>query len=378
MKILIVMGGFFPGKKYGGPPVSIDNFCTLMMGKHEIFIITTNHDLFEKEPYNNISAGWNDRKSCKVKYLSDVEYCKKEFEKVIKEINPDILYLQGLFQSCVLPCLVLAKKLGVRVLLAPRGELCTGAINIKRYKKTPYITLIRILRLTSSIHWQSTSDEETEAVKKIMNVDNRHIHQLDNIPSIPKEKYPKPRKTKGEVRVVFISRIHSKKNLLYAIKLFHNSHGNVVFDIYGSIEDELYWEKCQEEIRTLPQNVTVKYKGLVEHDKIHEVFSSYDVFLFPTLSENYGHVIVEALVNNCVVILSKGTTPWDDLDNNGGFVVPLADEEQWSTIINTIIDMSETDYDLIMQSLKRYVDKKMSKSELLKQYETMLIDVTND
>ena len=43
MRILIIMGGFFPGKKYGGPPVSVDNFCTLM--NEECFIVTTNHDL---------------------------------------------------------------------------------------------------------------------------------------------------------------------------------------------------------------------------------------------------------------------------------------------------------------------------------------------
>ena len=40
MKILMIMPGFFPGKKYGGPPVSIDNFCSLMIG-HEKYIITS-------------------------------------------------------------------------------------------------------------------------------------------------------------------------------------------------------------------------------------------------------------------------------------------------------------------------------------------------
>ena len=30
MRILIVIGGFFPGKKCGGPPVSVDNYCSLM------------------------------------------------------------------------------------------------------------------------------------------------------------------------------------------------------------------------------------------------------------------------------------------------------------------------------------------------------------
>ena len=30
MKILIIAEGYFPGKKYGGPPVSVKNFCQLM------------------------------------------------------------------------------------------------------------------------------------------------------------------------------------------------------------------------------------------------------------------------------------------------------------------------------------------------------------
>lgn len=35
MKILIVMGGFFPGQKYGGPPVSVDIFCSLLKDEVE-------------------------------------------------------------------------------------------------------------------------------------------------------------------------------------------------------------------------------------------------------------------------------------------------------------------------------------------------------
>lgn len=43
-------------------------------------------------------------------------------------------------------------------------------------------------------------------------------------------------------------------------------------------------------------------------------------FFFPTLGENYGHVIVEAMMNNCLVILSEGVTPWDDYKEKGGFL----------------------------------------------------------
>ena len=93
MKVLIVMGGFFPGKKYGGPPVSIDNFCTLM-NKYECYIITRNHDLGDKKPYSNIKTGWSERNNCKVLYLTDKEYGYKQFEEGIKKIRPDIIYLQ--------------------------------------------------------------------------------------------------------------------------------------------------------------------------------------------------------------------------------------------------------------------------------------------
>ena len=49
------MAGFFPGKKYGGPPVSIDNFCSLISNNdNQIFIVPTNHDLGNKEKYQDI------------------------------------------------------------------------------------------------------------------------------------------------------------------------------------------------------------------------------------------------------------------------------------------------------------------------------------
>ena len=164
MKIMIVMGGFFPGKKYGGPPVSVDNFCTLM-SEYDCYIVTHNHDLQENEPYDSIRDGWNDRGNCKVRYLPDDQYNKDLFEQVIEEIKPDVIYLQGLFQICIVPCLRLAKKYSIPVLLAPRGELCAGALNMKKWKKIPYIKAMKAAGLIKNIHWQSTSDEETEAIK---------------------------------------------------------------------------------------------------------------------------------------------------------------------------------------------------------------------
>ena len=37
----------------------------------------------------------------------------------------------------------------------------------------------------------------------------------------------------------------------------------------------------------LPQNVTYSYCGVADAEKVIEAFAKYDVFLFPTLGENY-------------------------------------------------------------------------------------------
>ncbi|MDD3416769.1 MAG: glycosyltransferase [Lachnospiraceae bacterium] len=338
MRILIVMTGFFPGQKFGGPPVSVDNFCTLMKD-YECFIVTRNHDMGDKTEYTNILPGWNDRGNCKVKYFTDDKYKKhgyRTFEDVICEIKPDAIYLQGLFQNCIIPCLMLAKKYKIKILLAPRGELNYGAFK-KKYKKLPYITFLKVFRLTKTIHFQSTSDEETECIMKWLSIDKDRIHFLTNIPSIPKQEYTHRRKESEMARIVFLSRIHSKKNLLFAIDCLKRVEGQVIFDIYGPIEDEEYWTKCEREIKTLPSNVEVNYCGLVSHEEVHSTFSKYDAFLFPTYSENFGHVIAEALLAGCPCIISD-QTPFSNLEKyNAGWTIPLSESDRYVNAINTIV-----------------------------------------
>ena len=139
-KILIITGGFFPGMNYGGPPVSIDNFCTLFH-EYSVYIVTSDHDVNSKVRYKEIGDGWNDRGNCKVLYLSDMQYRYANFLKICRKIRPDWMYLQGLFQYCIVPCLFIARAEQIKIILAIRGELCKGAFK-KKWKKIPYIKFL--------------------------------------------------------------------------------------------------------------------------------------------------------------------------------------------------------------------------------------------
>lgn len=366
MKILIVMGGFFPGQKFGGPPVSVENFCTLM-DDCECYIVTRNHDMGETEPYQNIDTGWNDRGNCKVLYLSDREYKRKKYEEIIREICPDVLYLQGLFQSCIIPCLRLAKKYKIPVMLAPRGELCAGAFK-KKYKKIPYITVLKIFGLLRNVHFQSTSDEETQAIQNFLSVDEKRIRFLTNIPSIPKENKLEVQKEPGVAKFVFLSRIVSKKNLSFALKCFEGIQGNVVFDIYGTIEDKNYWNKCEQIINMFPKNIKVEYKGNVVHEQVHKIFSAYDAFLFPTQSENFGHVIAEALSIGCPVIVSD-QVPWTDVEAFGaGWSIPLNDMCKYREVIQKILSINTEEKKHMSQNAEQYFSLKVNLPQLKHDY----------
>ena len=336
MKILIVTEGFFPGMGYGGPPVSIDNFCNLLEDC-QCYVIARNHDLGVPEPYTGIRHGWNDRGNCRVLYLSDDQYSGESFRKAVSDVRPDLIYLQSLFQKCIFPCLRLGKKFGIPVLLAPRGELCKGAFK-KKYKKIPYIAVLRFLALLKGVYFQSTSREETQAIQKYLGPEDCRILLLSNIPSLPKERFSCSGKKAGEARFVFLSRIHPKKNLIHAIRSLRNAVGRVTLDIYGSLEDPAYWNLCLKETETLPDNVTVNYCGVVAHEEVHKVFSQYDAFLFPTFSENYGHVIIEALASGCPVIVSD-RTPWRDLEQAGaGYVCSLEEQGGFEKAVQRVID----------------------------------------
>lgn len=373
MKILIITAGFFPGKKYGGPPVSVDNFCTLMSSKqgNECFVVTSNHDLGETEAYTSVHKGWNDRGNCKVLYLSSNEFGYKKFREIIRELKPDLLYLQSLFSSYIIPSLLIAKQLNVNVLLSPRGEICKGAFN-KKYKKVPYIFALRLLGLLNNVQCQSTSDDESEMIEKVLRVSKDRINKITNIPSIPKKEYKPSSKEVGKLKLIFLSRIVEKKNLKFSIEALPHIKGEVDLDVYGPLEDKNYWKECEKAISVLPPNINVNYCGLISHDDVHDTFSRYHGFLFPTFSENYGQVIAESLLVGCPVIISD-QTPWNDVnEHHGGWAIPLSCAEKFKGAIQTLVDMNQEQFNKISTDAKQYVSQKTKLDEIVASYKKIM------
>lgn len=384
-KVLISISGFFPAKNFGGPAISINNLTKTLSKKYEFFIVTGNTDLNSTKVLNGITSGWNKRNNCKVKYLDRNSLTYQKFEEIVEEIAPDIIYINSFFGvKFSEPLLKIGIKLGLPILLAPRGEMCDNALNIEKIKKFLYIQYfnLRGFGTYKKLFFHSTSSEETQNINKyILGSKLERIFYLPNIPDFPIMDVNEFRQLDCKVeetyvpKIIFVSRIHKKKNLLFALNLLAKTKQKYTFDIYGPIEDELYWEECKKQIDEINDFHNINYCGVLNREQLFPTLLKYDIFLFPTLSENYGHVIAEALSSGCKLLISDNT-PWQNLENEGvGWAISLDREDKYINILNNKCFLENRFKDKIKSRI--FFEKEVDLAALQKKYEKLFDGMLN-
>jgi glycosyltransferase involved in cell wall biosynthesis len=205
-----------------------------------------------------------------------------------------------------------------------------GAIANKPIKKKIYFKIINLLGRLKNVNWHATDEQESKDIKQIFG--SKNISIVNNVPIKPTQ----PTITEySKIRIIYLSLITEKKNLHFLLEAFSEVTKQIVFDIYGPIKDKDYWQRCEAIIDTLPENIKVEYKGEIDPDKIGDVLPNYNLFVLPTLGENFGHAIFEAFANGIPVLISD-RTPWRNLEKqNIGFDLDL-DKNIWTEKINSL------------------------------------------
>ncbi|MGM8140305.1 glycosyltransferase family 4 protein [Enterococcus italicus] len=374
-RVLVLNGQYAPGYKGGGPIQSCINMVENLYDQFDFYVLCADRDYKETMPYSGVKINqWNEVGHAKVYYLSPDKQDLKGFEEAINSIDYDVMYLNGFFSPIFTIRPLILRRLGKLkkkpVILTPRGDF-TGGCENKKLKKYSYIYLVKLLGLYNGILWHATSDIEERDIKQKFAKAN--VFTVSDLPAkfVPKKSCIS--KKLGELRLVFVSRIFPKKNIKYALEVLSKiTEGNVVFDIYGPMEDKGYWTECEELMKKMPSNVKVKYCGEAEHKDIPHIFEQYHGFFFPTLGENYGYVIVEAMMNNCLCILSKGVTPWDDYIEHLDIGAKLSEQEKFVEIVNLMLQLEQSGIDSMLEFNNQYIAEKTDSAEYLKLYQKML------
>lgn len=237
------------------------------------------------------------------------------------------------------------------------GSFSKGALNIKSTKKRVFFTIVKLLNLFKNVSFSVTSSIEEQELSNALKLNNRCFIARDPERTIDESISHNEFKKNEKLNVVFLSRISEKKNLIGAIDILSNVKGNIDFKVYGNIEDKDYYDKCIKKLTILPANVSFEYMGTANSEDVPKILSEYDVFLFPTHGENFGHVISEALLAGTIPVISD-TTPWLDLDKeNAGFVINSGDTASFAKTIDKLYQMSREELLSISNNAREYYKK---------------------
>src|SRR3990167_6307479 len=370
MKNLLIFCDFYlPSIEAGGPLRSITAIIDALKSDFNITVVTRNHDLCSPEPYANIISNViQDFNGYKILYLSKKNILKNTFK--LLNNHYDIIYFNSFFSphfSVIPQFIVWLKRLKARIIISPRGELGGGALTIKSGRKKRYLPVFKFLQGNKTTEFLASSGNERIEIEKRIGK-NFKVTEIANLSIQKKLSSVSNLKKENKIRIVFVSRISTKKNILFALNVLNRVKGDVLFDIYGPIEDLNYWNECLQVIAQLPAHIEVKYAGALHPDQVIDTLKSYDLFFLPTLNENYGYAIVEALAAACPVLLSN-QTPWHDLSHfNAGWEYDLSQPMQFVEKIDSLIVMNEKQYQQYKIAALNYYTDHVANNALVDDY----------
>jgi len=370
--VLILIPYYLPGCNAGGPTRTIANLVEHLGDEINLKIVTSDHDYKNPTPYQGINIDcWNRVGKAKVFYCSKNTLSAKHFTDLLNETEHDILYLNGLFEYnfCikVLLLIKLSKNYGKSIIMAPRGVLSKGALSLKTRKKKLFLILSKFLNLYSNIVWHAASNNELADIKNNIGEHANNAHMIPNLSAPFSDNCCTENHIKipGNINIVLLGRISPMKNIKGALSILQKVKGNINFHIYGPMEDAEYWAHCQKQINNMPDNISVKYMGAVDTSQVRETLSAYDLFFLPTLGENFGHVIIEALLASCPVLISD-QTPWRNLESKGvGWDLPLDNGQLFVSTIERIIMMDTKQLQELRTATRKYAEHRSITDNLL-------------
>jgi glycosyltransferase involved in cell wall biosynthesis len=374
-KVMIFCESYLPSFTSGGGMWTVVNLVDRFCDQLDFYVVTNNRDLKgDGLPYPSVVTDeWNQRDNAKVFYLSKKSLSEAVFAKLVRDVEPDAIFLNSSLSAQTIK-LLSARRKGmlseIPIILAPCGEMSKGALSLKPYKKKLFLSYAKAVDLYRGVIWKASFESEGQEIRNVMGSDVEVWIAPDLTPRTILPDYSpkwKDLKRPGSVRFAFISRLSRKKNIHYFLERLRDiREGEVRFDIIGPLEDQAYWKECQAIIATLPQNITVEATGAFaeQTDALRRVAESH-FFVLPTLNENFGYVFIEGLSAGCPIITSDRTV-WTDIeDRNVGWRLPLEEPDKWTDILNHCINLDGVSYSQMSNNARRYAIEWLNETKVV-------------
>ncbi|MEO7793154.1 MAG: glycosyltransferase [Thermoanaerobaculia bacterium] len=387
--VLFVCEYFAPAELAGGGARSLVNTVARLGARFRFAVVTRDHDVGDPRPFGNPpSRAWVRVGLADVYYAPDRELTLRRLLALVRAADPAVVYLNSLFSVLAIRILLLRRlgwMNGRSVVVAPEGELGAGALVTRSLRKHLYLRLARASGLLRGVLWKAASAPEAELVRQWFG-EREPVTIAASLSPSPSPAGSEPAEgartasvggRSGELELLFVSRIDPKKNLHFLLVALRQVRVPIHFGLAGPIADPVYWRRCERALALLPVNVRVTLYGALPPKDVPELLSRFDVLALPTLDENYGYVVLEALAAGCFVLLSPHT-PWSDIEPAGvGQILEVADPAPWCAAIEALAVRSQAERERSRYLAVEYARRHLTSDEPLRLLEELLAEAVS-
>lgn len=301
--------------QYGGPARSVVHLVDSLAKNTDVSISLINQTI-SGDPYLRPTG-----KSVEMEVIETTSRtlfrsglaCRAALNRKIRLDRPSLAHSHGLWHPVNHWMARVARAHNVPLIIHPRGMLEPWALDHRALKKKIGLQMYQRTDLRSAAAFIATSEMEYSNIRSFGL--NQPVAIIPNGVQLTGHSLERScsNDSNRERVVLFLSRIHPVKGLLALVEAWARCKVPGWRLIIAGPDVGGYLHKINQAIERYGIGAGVEYVGEVEGEKKLALYKKADLFVLPTLSENFGLVVAEALSYGVPVITTRGA-PWKDLN----------------------------------------------------------------
>lgn len=356
MRVLHFLPAYAPAWQFGGPILSVSRLCEgLVKQGVDVRVITTNAGLphFPKDQlgipqdvngveviyYPVNQQGGMIRSSSLVTALAE-------------HINwGQLLHLSSIWQPLGIPVQRAALAAEIPVIQSLRGAL--GPYSLRRgwWKKIPYFLLKEkpLLDRVSALH--CTTDKEAREIQWLGLKPPIHIlgnpvdlSQMRCEPELGKAWRKTSGIPAGKPLFLVAGRMHHKKGLDILPNIFARITDRPWHLLFVGNDDDGSLQRLKQSFKSLGLGDRCTWMPSVPPEQLVATYSASDWLLLPSLHENFGNVVVEALSCGCGAVITPEVGVSTNIFNCPGVHVVARKAELWTNCLHKLLSTNRPSF----------------------------------
>jgi glycosyltransferase involved in cell wall biosynthesis len=236
---------------------------------------------------------------------------KRKLQSILDRNSADILHDHCIWLPMNSEVTSLATRNRIPLVVTLHGMLEPWALQVGKHKKRLAWLLYQRKNLEKAAVLHATTETEALNVRRLGI--RKPIAVVPYIIRLPELSIRDPQQPERIRTILFLSRIHPKKGLLNLIRAMSKVNPLGWQIVIAGPDEEGHRTEVEREIEKLGLKEKCRFLGPVTNESKWDLYREADLFVLPTLSENFGIVVLEALSCGVPVITTTGA-PWRDLE----------------------------------------------------------------